>query len=389
MKNGIKGKEKKIFLPIFCLACILCFCSGCRPTLTEISEEPIRTPEQWRQWKQTHKPNEPIRHLVCGGSGVSRLLVYLDGTERLVAVEAADHSPNSWTAPYRIAHPELQKLPIWSNDHGRDQVEKLLSLENSPEVILRLDMPGMGIPPEELQRRTGIPVALFSYGDLLTQREALFGSLRFLGEILEKQDRAEEIILFFEQEIAELRRRTADVSPASRPSAYVGGISYRGAHGLNSTSLHFPPLRWLHAENVADRISPDQRNEKSVHAIVPREQLTAWSPEVLFIDMATLALTSNSAVEELRTIPLYRSLKAVENGKVYLLLPNSSYNVNFCSQLANAWFMGTVLYPDRFGDIDPRKKAEEIFLFLTGDSVLDRIDAPMSDRIFRQIKLNQ
>lgn len=365
------------------LAVSLCFHCGCRPDTMDVA--PIRTPEQWHAWKQEHRPSEPVRHLVCGGPGVSRLLVYLDGTERLVAVEATDCVENVWTAPYRVVHPELRNLPVWSNGHGRDQVEKLLALENPPEIILRLDMPGMGIPSEELQRRTGVPIVSFSYGDLQTERETLFGGLRLLGEVLEKRERAEELVEFFEREIAELRRRTADVS--EKPRVYVGGISYRGSYGLNSTMRHFQPLEWLHAENVADRPNSDaaENHEKTSHVLVPREQLAVWNPETIFIDMATLTLAPAGAVGELRTVPLYRSLQAVENGRVFLLLPNSSYNVNFSSQLANAWFIGSVLYPDRFADVDPKKKAEAIFTFLLGDPVLDKIERQMPDRVFRQL----
>lgn len=381
--------KNTVFLSVVFSAILVGVLAGCGPSLTAISDKPIRTPEQWRAWKRSHP--EPIRHLVCGGSGISRLLIYLDGTERLAAVEAVDGGPNAWTAPYRVAHPELQALPVWSNGHGRDQIEKLLSLEHPPQIILRLDMPGMGITPDELQRRTGIPTVLLPYGDLQAERETLFTALHFLGEILDKRERARAIIAFFEEEIADIQKRTADVPEESRPSVYVGGVSYRGAHGLNATTRNFPPLRWLGAENVANRLSSNgmESDDRPVHIPISREQLAAWSPDFLFVDMATLVLSSANAVEELRTVPLYRSLDAVENGRVYLLLPNASYNVNFGAQLANAWFMGAVLYPDRFGDIDPRRKAGEIFRFLTGASVLDEIERRMPGQVFRQIGIRE
>ncbi|MEM2530763.1 MAG: hypothetical protein QXL32_06605 [Candidatus Bathyarchaeia archaeon] len=34
--------------------------------------------------------------------------------------------------------------------------------------------------------------------------------------------------------------------------------------------------------------------------------------------------------------------------------------------MADAYYMGKVLYPDRFGDVDPELKADEIFMAFLG-----------------------
>ncbi|MCL2743599.1 MAG: ABC transporter substrate-binding protein [Planctomycetaceae bacterium] len=353
------------FLPLLIVILAL---TGCVPADTEL----VRTIEQWESL-----PNKPenVRRYVCGGAGVSRLLVYLDGTERLAAVESTDASPASWFAPYRAAHPELQKLPIYSSGHGHDQIEKLLSLQPLPDVIFRLDLQGMGVTAEELQRRTGIPIVLLPNCDLHTERQTLYNTLRLLGRILKREQRAEEIITFFDSEIANLEKRSVDIDTEKSPLVYIGGISYRGMQGLNSTMTPFPPLEWLHSKNAADSLIREGKKTPSSSPIaVCNEQILMWNPDVIFVDAASLSLGNSSGLAELHTSEIYRSLKAVKNKQVYLLLPNSSYSANYSSQLANAWFIGKTLYPDRFADIDPPQKADEIFTFLTGSPVFNSIN---------------
>jgi len=40
---------------------------------------------------------------------------------------------------------------------------------------------------------------------------------------------------------------------------------------------------------------------------------------------------------------------------------------------ADAYYVGKVLYPDRFKDIDPVKKANEIYKFLAGEELYDEM----------------
>ena len=46
-------------------------------------------------------------------------------------------------------------------------------------------------------------------------------------------------------------------------------------------------------------------------------------------------------------------------------------NVNYETTLANSYFIGKILYPEQFEDIDPVKKADEIYSFVVGEPVFD------------------
>ncbi len=319
--------------------------------------------------------------ILCDGAGCMRLAVYLNCASRVAGVESIEKD-DSQTVPYRIAHPELRTLPIIGESHGRENVEAVLTLNPRPEIILRTKNTGAGMDPKLLESRTGIRVLEVPYGDLGKNRETFYSSLRLLGKELGVSERAEAVIEFFEKSIAELERRCAKTSEKNRPSVFLGGLSYRGAHGFNSTSAFYPPFEWTHARNAAET----NDSIPTPQMMVTREQILAWNPETIFVDFGTFGLENRNGLEELSEDPIYRNLEAVKNGRVFALYPNASYNSNFEARLANAWFIGKTLHPEAFSDVDFDAKIREIFRFLTGSDVLNEAADFLKDGVFRPVK---
>ena len=317
-----------------------------------------------------NETSNDANRFVVSGSGMMRLVVYLRATDRLAAADETEtsHPGTNWSALYRLAHPELAQLPTFGAGNGRDNPELLLGLSPQPDTIFKLDTPGLGFDPVQLEKRTHIPVQLIPGSS--AEIDSFYRTLRILGEKLGKSERAEEVIRFYEAQIRELERRTRDIPPESRVTCYVGGVSYRGAHGFHSTAPNYEPFRWVGARNVAETL---ENSELTPQAMMSREQVAAWDPDFVFLDMGTLGLREAGGLEELRTNPLYRNMRAVREGRVFTLLPRASYNTNYDAMLANAWFLGAALYPERFADIDPQRKADEIFTFLLGAPIFDEI----------------
>jgi len=315
-----------------------------------------------------------VDHVICSGPGCLRLLAYLEATDLVVAVDDIEARRERFAArPYALAHPELRALPVFGEFRGHDNPELILALDPRPDVIFKT-FPGLGHDPVQLQERTGIPVVVLDYGDLLARRPALDGALRLLGEVCDRRERAEAVIGFLDRTVADLARRTADLPPDARPSVYLGGVAYRGPHGLTSTEPLYPPFVLVGARNLAH--DPDRGEADLHHADVAREMIVAWDPDVLFLDLATLQLgRGQGGLHELRADPAYRTLSAVRAGRVYGLLPYNWYTRNFGSVLANAYCVGKVLHPDRFADVDPARQADAIYGFLVGRPVFAAMDA--------------
>lgn len=116
-------------------------------------------------------------------------------------------------------------------------------------------------------------------------------------------------------------------------------------------------------KNVADDINQE-------HAFIDREKLLLWQPEFIFVDEGGLDLV----IEDYMKNPeFYEFLWAFKSGKIYGLLPYNYYTTNIDTALADAYFVGKVVYPEKFKDVVPEKKADEIYEFLVGRAVYNKM----------------
>ena len=299
-----------------------------------------------------------VERVVAAGPGALRIITYLNATDMVVGVEDFEKQ-HPGGRPYIMAHPELKELPsIGPGGPGKlPDLEALVKLK--PDVIFMTYVDTK--TAQDIQEKTGIPVVVLSYGELASFKdEKLFESLELAGKILGKEDRAREVINFIKSVQEDLLNRTENVES---PSVYVGGLGYRGAHGIESTMAQYPPFVVLHAKNVADELGEG-------HKFIDKEKLLEWDPDYIFIDEGGLKLV----LDDYRKNPeFYESLKAVKNGNVYGVLPYNYYSTNIGTAMADAYFIGKVLYPERFEGVDPVQKANEIYEFLVGKPVYEEL----------------
>jgi iron complex transport system substrate-binding protein len=91
---------------------------------------------------------------------------------------------------------------------------------------------------------------------------------------------------------------------------------------------------------------------------------------------------------ELKHDPVYQALTAVKNRAVFGVLPYNGYTQNAGSILADAWYIGKILYPAQFSDVVPGKKADEIYTFLLSKPVFEQMNASFKQMVFERIDLN-
>ncbi len=330
-------------------------------------------------------PEDPSS-IICSGPGCLRLVSYLQAEDRVVAVDDMETQRRMFAArPYALANLQFRKYPIFGEFRGNDNPELIVTLETPPELIFKT-YPESGYNPEELEQKTGIPVLTLDYGDLAGRRETLYSTLRIMGRVLKREERAEEVIAFFEKCIEDIEKRTAK-NIQNSPSCFVGGIAHKGPHGIQSTEPAYPPFIFSNARNV---FSVEGVTEASpVQTTISREKLVIWDPDVLFVDLSTIQSgPETNALHELANSPVYRELKAVKTGEVYGVVPYNWYTQNFGSILADAYFVGKVLYPEHFKDINPDKKADEIYEFLVGRKVLHQLQDAFENLIFKKIDIS-
>ncbi len=330
-------------------------------------------------------PKCPER-IICSGPGCLRFVTYLKLQNKIVATDNMENRKSDLkTRPYAIANPQFKDYPIFGEFRGHDNPELIVSLNPLPQVIFKT-YADTGHDPAELQNKTGIPVIVLNHGDFSNYREDMYQSLRIIGKVMCKENRAETVISFFNRIIQDLDKRTADIDNADRKSCYVGGIGFKGPLGFRSTEPTYPPFMLTHSKNVA--YDPGKRLSELSHANVAKEKIIEWDPDIVFVDLASLiSAPEASAVNELKHDPAYRQLSAVKSGEVYGVVPYNWYAQNFGSTLADAYYVGKILYPERFKDISPRDKADEIYTFLLGSPVFDEMNSVFEGKIFTKLSL--
>jgi iron complex transport system substrate-binding protein len=334
-------------------------------------------------------PSE-VNHVICSGPGCLRYLVYLQGLELVVGVDDMEKSrPGFKARPYYLAHPELKNMPLFGEFRGHDNPELIVSLDPRPDVIFKT-YGEMGYDPEELQAKTGIPVVVLNYGNLTYGRGYMYEALSIMGEVTGKTKRAQEVIEFFDRAIDDLDRRTADIPEAERPTCYVGGIAHKGPHGFPSTDAAYPPFSFVNARHVAGGKAGTGGTGTGLQQVtVSREKILEWDPEYIFIDLSTLSAGKEAgALYQLKNEACYQVLSAVQEGKLYGVFPFNWYTTNYGSVLANAYFVGKVLYPERFEDVDPAKMADQIYEFLVGKPVFEEMNGLFENLGFTRIDLD-
>jgi len=331
---------------------------------------------------------DKVQRVICSGSGCLRLLTYLGGQHLVVAVDDFEGRPRQFDArPYALANPQFQKMPLFGEFRGKDNPELIMTLDPQPEVIFKLVGTGKGTvgpDPATLHEKTGIPVVALKYGNLAGMKDDLYDSLRIMAEVIDTKPRAEEMISYIEMQMNELKNRTRDIPKEQQPSVYLGGVAYAGPHGFQSTEPTYPPFRLVNAKNLADGANT---NTKEIsNSAIAKEKIVEWNPDYLFLDLSTLQLGDKAGgLFELRSDPAYQALSAVKTGKVFGLLPYNWYNQNFESILADAFYVGKLLYPELFTDIDPQQKADEIFTFFVGKPVFAELDTKFHQYVFQAI----
>ena len=245
-------------------------------------------------------------------------------------------------------------------DGGRGAARIVITNIRLPRVVAAVAC-GAGLA-DRVQRTLAVPVVVLDYGAFATFDRAVYDALRIAGKILNRKKRADEVVGYIESLRKDLGGRTSYITEAKIPRVYVGGIGYRGAHGIESTEQHYIPFEWVRAKNVAEEVKPSIGS----HVFMDKEMLLKLNPDIMFIDSGGLRLVA----EDYRKRPAYyRALNAFAKRRVYTLLPFNWYATNIGTALADAYAIGKVLYPQRFKDIDPEKKADEIYTFLVGRPV--------------------
>ena len=327
------------------------------------------------------------QRVVCIGAGALRMYSYIGDTALLCGVEDIDNTTladrpkmfDGVARPYVLAYGDvfaaLPSCGVGGPNAQAAEAEKILSCQ--PDIIISEyeDVE----KANALQQQVGVPVITLRAGVDGVFAEAFPGSLRLLGQLFGREDRAEELISFIESETAELTRRTADMAEADKPGVYVCGLGNWGTTNHLMTAQSYATFRVANIRNVV--------NDLATNGIQPIEAekfaALGGSMDIMLIDAAAV---KNIAPLYQEDPTLLDTCKAWQTGQVYLEMAYNAYYTNYEIALANTWFAAKCVYPDLFADVDMTAKTNEITKAFLGQELAAQIFAcPSSFGGYQQI----
>lgn len=292
--------------------------------------------------------------LVFIGPGALRMGVYLGLEDRIVGIEKIENDVSS-LSPYRVflGKEFSAKLPVIGvGGPGKmPDLEALTTL--GPDLIVAsfIDKNQM----ELIQSKTKIPVVSLSYGAsygggsqhyLVDIKE----SLLLLGKICDKEERALKLV----EAINSYERRLSGLIGSTK-KLYVGGIGYKGAQGITSTEVHYPPFELLGLNN-----SVFEGKHAKGHQFIEFEALLYTNPDIIFIDLFSKEKIDQ---EYAHKKPLFDALKAYQTANVKEVLSFNHYSIN----VENLFVIGFQIASYLGANLNLKNEADAIYKAFYGE----------------------
>lgn len=286
----------------------------------------------------------PVRRAVLLPMPMPAVIFAVDGNgDRIVGMHPTAMSAVRESVLRRFAPDLEQRASTAFVQQGfAVNMEELLKL--NPDVVVQW----LHEPAEiEKMERAGIPVLAIRFGF----QEDLEEWFRITGEFLGREDRAQALIDYHRTEMAAVRARTRDIPPSQRPRV----LFLYNEQLRTSGPGHYYDV-WLDAAGAAN-VAADHPGWLNA----TMEQVLSWNPDVIlisnFTDMMPDDIYNNTIKGQFWT-----PINAVRNGRVYKIpLVGYRWAPPSPESPLMMWWLGKVLHPDRFADIDVVDKVQDFY----------------------------
>jgi len=261
----------------------------------------------------------------------------------------------------RFLRPEFLKLPVAGGIYGQGKTvnyEALLVLK--PEVVLRWSSWGTKADEQfsERMQKAGIPTVSIR----LEQLDESAAAFRFLGELLNRRERAQALAAYADETMRSVARIVAQIPPKERLRVYYAegpdGLSTEGSNSWHAQLIPLAGGRNVHVGKQLEQTGMEK---------ISMEQVIMYDPEVIL----THDRTFFAALYKDRR---WQALKAVKNGRV-LLIPTLPFNwfdrpPSFMRLIGLQWLTHQ-LYPRRY-PVQIVQETKRFYRLFLGVSLTDR-----------------
>lgn len=365
----MKKKNIAIMSLAFILVLFLCACS---------SKVPVGTPEEI----STAAPPESTTRIItdvlgrsveipvsisradCHGNA-GRMMFYAGAVDKVVGISELEISKDYAAAALaprpdaNVNHEIYANCTATSSGWPKFETynEEIVTL--APDIIINFSSDVASC--DKLQEQVGIPVVGIYASNFLAQD--FQDTLTLLGDIMGTQEHVAQVISGLNGYIDDLNERTKNIPDEDRPTVYAAAVGFKGYNGFEGTYADFPVFKAINAKNVVDEV------DQTGAMLIDLEKISVWDPEYIFIDNLPESLAI--VMENYSTNQaFYTNLSAVKNNKMYTLPAYNWSGSNMEIALVDAYWVGSIIYPEQFSDVDFNAKADEIFNLFLGQDYL-------------------
>ena len=316
------------------------------------------------------------KRVVCVGAGALRMYSYVGDVSLLAGVEDIDNTTlaerpmmfDSVARPYVLAFGEtFNKLPscgVGGPMAQAAEAEKILACE--PDIVISefedVDK------SNALQEQLGVPVITLKSGAKGVFDDSFYGSLSLLGTIFDKNDRAEKLINYIQDESAAIKAKVLAIPEEEKPSVYICGLGNWGTTNHLMTAESYASFEIAGVKNVVSGLGIDGVGPIEEEKFVELGE----KMDIIIMDAAAVKNIKPLYAED-KT--MFDTCKAWKNGEVYLEMAYNAYYTNYEIALINTWFIAKTVYPEAFADVDLTAKTNEVTKMFLGTELAEAIFA--------------
>jgi iron complex transport system substrate-binding protein len=259
--------------------------------------------------------------------------------------------------PVRYLEPSLADLPQVVESGAGVNYETLVALD--PDVVfIREGAYAFTAGSDEKIDKTistieslGIPLVVLVGPPYQEQPgvDHICEEIRLVGEVFSRQEDADELASYLEEQIADIRSRTKDVPENEKPLVMQLGLSPRARNGGGAgMAWGRDTIESYFIEEIAN--AKDAYEGTGSFVIISAEQILSLDPDVIVLPTAQ----GYHPASELYTAPYYQNLQelsAVKNHRVYALPWTPANWAKRLEYPIEAMVIAKAAYPEQFTDI--------------------------------------
>ena len=314
------------------------------------------------------------KRVVCIGAGALRMYSYIGDMGLLCGVEDIDNEsleqrPAMFDAvarPYVLAYGDVfEALPscgVGGPMAQAAEAEKILLCE--PYIVIS---EFEDVEKENaLQEQLGVPVITLKTGPKGVFDEAFAGSMKLLGTVFGREERAEKLVEFVQKEATAISARVADIPEEEKPGVYVCGLGNWGTTNHLMTAENYVSFEIAGVKNAVSGLG------MTGIGAIEEEKFVELGQQMDIIIMDAAAVKNIQPLyQEDKTI--FDTCKAWQEGEVYLEMAYNAYYTNHEIALINTWFIAKTVYPELFGDVDMKEKTDQVTEMFLGKALAEEI----------------